>query len=279
MNFSPCKAAGALNVELGVRAEDTVPAVEFFPGQLPDAGVVLRRHGIGVPAAVHDMAHHGLLEGLRVHGLGQMVGDVGDPVPDGLDALGGDLVAVRRGGLRHLPDVRVKQQGPVVHDAVSQPVLGVAGKFPAVDGQVIAAVEGGADPHLPQRADHRGDVLAKLGLLMLDEGKLPAAQVRIDGAAAAHAAHQMDAVGVGIGLVDLLQHVLVFAHHQRGRGAPEQKHRVRQALFHREVVLKAEVVVNVRGAGLNIDHARPPEPPRPYRSCGPEARRPHGGSP
>ena len=228
------------------------------------------------------MAHHGLLEGLRVHGLGQMVGDVGDPVPDGLDALGGDLVAVRRGGLRHLPDVRVKQQGAVVNNAVSQPVLGVAGKLPAVDGQVVAAVEGGGDSHLFQCADHRGDVLAKLdlpGLPVLDEGKLPAAQVRIDGAAAAHPPHQMDAVGVGIGLVDLLQYVLVFAHHQRGRGAPEQKHRVRQALFHREVVLKAEVVVNVRGAGLNIDHARPPEPPRPYRSCGPEARRPHGGSP
>jgi hypothetical protein len=64
----------------------------------------------------------------------------------------------------------------VVNNAVSQPVLGVAGKLPAVDGQVVAAVEGGGDSHLFQCADHRGDVLAKLdlpGLPVLDEGKLP----------------------------------------------------------------------------------------------------------
>ena len=134
-------------------------------------------------------------------GGGKMLGDVGHAVPDGLDALGGDLVAVRRGGRHHLPDIRVKQQGAVMDDAVSQPVLGVAGELLAVDGQVVSAVEGGVDAHLPQRVDHRGDVLAKFdlpGLLVLDEGKLPAAHVRIDGAAAAHAAHQMDAVFVGI---------------------------------------------------------------------------------
>ena len=169
-----------------------------------------------------------------------------------------------------------------MHDAVAQPVLGVAGELLAVDGQVVAAVEGSAHPHLPQRVDHRGDVLAKFdlpGLFVLDEGELPAAHVRIDGAAAAHAAHQMDAVLVSIGLVDLLQHVLVLAHHQRGRGAPEKKYRLRQTLFQRKIVFQPEVVIHIRGAGLNIDHARPPVPPTPCRSCGPAARTPHGGSP
>ena len=211
-----------------------------------------------------------------------MLGDVGHAVPDRLDALGGDLVAVHRGGRHHLRDVRVKQQRAVMHDAVAQPVLGVAGELLAVDGQVVAAVEGGVDPHLPQRVDHRGDVLAELdlpGLLVLDECELPAAHVRIDGAAAAHAAHQMDAVLVGVDLVDLLQHVLVLAHHQRGRSAPEKEHRLRQTLFQCEVVFQSEVVVHIRGACLNIDHARPPVPPTPCRSCGPAARTPRGGSP
>ena len=88
-----------------------------------------------------------------------------------------------------------------MHDAVAQPVLGVAGELFAIDGQVVSAVEGGAHPHLPQRVNHRGDVLAEFdlpGLLVLDERELPAVHVRIDGAAAAHAAHQMDTVLVGI---------------------------------------------------------------------------------
>ena len=53
---------------------------------------------------------HGLLERLRVHGAGKMLRDVGHAIPDGLDALGGDLVAVHRGGRYHLLNVRVEQQ-------------------------------------------------------------------------------------------------------------------------------------------------------------------------
>ena len=62
-----------------------------------------------------------------------------------------------------------------MYNAVPQPVLGVAGELLAVDGQVVAPVEGSAHPHLPQRVDHLGDVLAKFdlpGLLVLDEGEI-----------------------------------------------------------------------------------------------------------
>ena len=97
-------------------------------------GGVLRRNGVCSGAAVHNVPHHGRLERLRVHGGGKMLGDVGHAIPDGLDALGGDLVAVHRGGCHHLRNIRVKQQGAVVYDAVAQPVLGVAGELFAVNG-------------------------------------------------------------------------------------------------------------------------------------------------
>ena len=282
LHLAAREAARALDVELGIRAEDALPGGELLLCQLADARVVLGGDSVLLGAAVHDVAHHARLEGVGIHGRGQVFGYVGHAVAHGLDALGEDLVVVHGGGGHHLLDVGVEQERAVVHDAVTEAVLGVAGELAAVDGQVVAAVEGGVHAHLPQRVDHRGDVLVELNLPrvpVLDEGELPAAEVGVDRAAAAHAPHQMDAVGVGVGLVDLLQHVLILAHHQRGRGLPEQEHRVRQALFHREVVLQAEVVVNVRGAGLNIDHARPPVPPRPCRSCAPAARRPRGGSP
>ena len=172
------------------------------------------------------MAHHGLLEGLRVHGDGKMLGDVGHAVPDGLDALGGDLVAVHRGGRHHLLNIRVEQQRAVMHNAVAQPVLGVAGELLAVDGQVVAAVEGGVDTHLPQRVDDRGDVLAELdlpGLLVLDERELPAAHIRIAGAAADPAHHGDPPLPQGLHM-NLPADILVAAYHDSWGVFPEQEH-------------------------------------------------------
>ena len=221
------KASRPVDGELRASAEDPLPTPELLPGDLPDAGIVLRRDGVDGGAAVHDVAHHGLLEGLRVHGGGKILGDVGHAVPDGLDALRGDLVAVHRGGRHHLRDVRVEQQGAVMHDAVAQPVLGVAGELLAVDGQVVAPVEGGVDPHLPQRADHWGDVLAELdlpGLLVLDERELSAAHVRIDGPAAADPAHHGDSpLPQGLHM-DLPADILVAAYHDSWGVFPEQEH-------------------------------------------------------
>ena len=228
------------------------------------------------------MADHLFLEGFRIHGLGQMVGNIGNPVTDRFDAFGNDLIAIHRSGGNHLLNIRVKKQRTMVYDAVGQPVLRIAGKFPSVNGQVIASVKGRLHPHLPQCIKDGSDVLTKLdGLFgsMLDKGKLPAAEICIDGAAAGHAPHQTDTMAVGVGLVDLLQHILVFSHHQRGGGAPEQEHRVRQTLFHGEIVLQRKVIVHIGRPGLNIDHAHPPALPKPGRSCGPAGRTPHGGSP
>ena len=109
LHLPAAKAACPVNCELPASAEDPLPALELLPGNLPDAGVILRRDGIGVGAAVHNVAHHGLLERLRVHGAGKMLRDVGHAIPDGLDALGGDLVAVHRGGRHHLLNIRVEQ--------------------------------------------------------------------------------------------------------------------------------------------------------------------------
>ena len=104
------KAADPVDGKFRVSSENPLPAPELLPGDLPDAGVVLRRDGVCSGAAVHNVPHHGLLERLRVHGAGKMLRDVGHAIPDGLDALGGDLVAVHRGGRYHLLNVRVEQQ-------------------------------------------------------------------------------------------------------------------------------------------------------------------------
>ena len=63
------KTACSVNGELRVLSVDPIPAAKLFPGNLTNAGIVLRRYGIGVGAAVHDMAHHDLLENCEANSI------------------------------------------------------------------------------------------------------------------------------------------------------------------------------------------------------------------
>ncbi len=166
-------------------------------------------------------------------------------------------------------------------DGILQPVLGRAGKFAALDEQIVAPVKGCIPA---ERADRPGDgsrVFQEFDPAlrrMLDKGILPAAQVRIDRPAAAHAPDEMDAVLPRVGQIDFFEHILILPDHQGRCGPPEKKNRVREFLFQREIIFEAKVVIHIFGPRLNIDHGRPPALPRLCRNCAPGALKPHGGS-
>ena len=103
----------------------------------------------------------------------------------------------------------------MVHDPSLPDVLGVAGEFFAVDGDVVAAVDLGVDAQLGQRVHHRlaeEPEVEMLGVRRVgDKGEVQVAHVVIHGAAAGETAHHGDTVGIHVGLIDLRQGVLVFA--------------------------------------------------------------------
>ena len=177
-----------------------------------------------------------------------MLGDIRHAVAHGFDALGENFIGVDRGGRDHLLDVRVIEQRAMMHNAVAQTVLRVAGKLPAVDQQIVAAIEAGIRAQLAHGVHDGTDILREFNLLLrrvLNERELPAAEIGVDRPAAGHTAHEMDPVRVGIRLVDLFENILVLADHQRRRCAPEEENRIGQALFRGKIVLKAKIIVNV----------------------------------
>ena len=147
-----------------------------------------------------------------------------------------------------------------MHRRAALLILRVAGEFFPADHQIVAAVELRRDAQRPQRVHHRGDVLRERDLRVLvvvDECELPAAEVCVDRPAAGQPPHHLDAVLLGVGLVDLLERILVFTHHKRGRGAPEEKHRLIELFLRRKIQLQAEVKIDVVRACFDVDHTRP----------------------
>lgn len=247
-----------------------------------DARIVLRGNGIGIRTAAHQMSHHTRFKFLNRKLPRQVFGDIRHAVTHGFDAFGENFIGVNRGGRDHLLNVRVIEQRAMMHNAVAQSVLRVAGKLLTVDQKIIAAVETGIRTKFTHGIHDRSNVLGKFDLLvgrMLDKCELPAAEIGVDRPSAGHAAHEMNPMRIGIRLVDLLENILVLADHQCRRRAPEEKNRVGQALFGGKIVFQSKIIVNVGRAGLNINHARPPVPPTRGRNCGPAAQKPHAGTP
>ena len=76
-----------------------------------------------------------------------MLSQIGDAIPHGADALGGNLFLPDGGGALHFRQIRIKQQRTVMHDFAAQSILCGAGKFASGHGQVVAAVEFGGTPN------------------------------------------------------------------------------------------------------------------------------------
>ena len=160
--------------------------------------------------------------------------------------------------------------------------MGVSGKFLSVNGKVVAPVEGGGNAETFKGVDDGGDILVKLdfpGIFSLDKGKLPASHVGVYCAAARKTAGDGYAVFLCIGQVYFLGDVLIFPHHKGRGGAPKEENRIAEILLLGKIVFDGEIIKNVAGICLNINHLRPPKPPMPYRSFGQGAPRQHGEIP
>ena len=82
-----------------------------------------------------------------------------------------------------------------MHDAVAQPVLRIAGKFPAADQKIAAAIEAGVCAQLAHSVHNGANILSKLDRpvgRVLNERELSAAEIGVDRPAAGHAAHDGD---------------------------------------------------------------------------------------
>ena len=185
-----------------------------------------------------------------------MLSQIGDAIPHGADALGGNLFLPDGGGALHFRQIRIKQQRTVMHDFAAQSILCGAGKFASGHGQVVAAVEFGGNPQFAKRPQYRGEKAAKIDLAFprRDEGILPSAQIRIDGSSARKPAHHADAALLGVRQIDFFQRVLVAADHQRRLRLPEEKEFVPDVLLRGEEIFGREIVAGVGGIRFQINH-------------------------
>ena len=115
----------------------------------------------------------------------------------------------------------------MMHDAVAQPVLRIAGKFPAADQKIVAAIEAGVCAELPHSVHNGTDILREFNLLLrrvLNERELSAAEIGVDRPAAGHAAHDGDPPLQKRAHMHLAADILIAPDDDRGPVAPQQQH-------------------------------------------------------
>lgn len=108
LHFATLETVGALDVEFRSGTVNTFPVIELLRGDLPDALVVLQCHLIDLVATIHNMANHTSLKSTWSHERRHIIGDVGDTIPDGLNALGKNLIAVHGSRGNHLMNICVE---------------------------------------------------------------------------------------------------------------------------------------------------------------------------
>ena len=156
-----------------------------------------------------------------------MLRNVRNPFGDGLHGLAGKLQRIGAQGLREVADLGGEQDRAVLLDLVAIHGAGVAGKFQALDSEVVAAFQSGVHTQAAQGFQHRRGVFGKapflVGASVHQETEIEIAQVVPDRPATREPSHHGDLTLFHVVIIDLGQGVLMPAHDKRRRVDIEQE--------------------------------------------------------
>ena len=177
---------------------------------------------------------------------------------DGFDALRLHFPVFDRGSAYHLVYVCLEEKGAVMNGSGFGHILGRARELAASCENIVTSAELCGDTQGLQAPEDGLEELGKVDRAAVwhDERVLPGSAIRVDGSAAAHTPHDGDAMRVREVPVDFLERVLVFAHHERGRGVPEEEDGLFLQVFSGQVVFQPEGAEAVFWFAFGHQHER-----------------------
>ena len=187
--------------------------------------------------------------------------DIGDPAAHRFQSLGLNFVRPNGQCLAHRLQIGVEHQGTVMHNPSLPQILGVSGKLFVPDGHVVAAIDLSRHPHLPQGVDHRpakGREVDHSALTISGhKSKVQIAPVMIYRTASRQPPNHGNTVLLYIGTVDLLQNILVFAHHNRPVVLPQHEAVLSGAQLVKDKLLQGKVPGGIHAGAIQVIHDLP----------------------